>query len=100
MKELRWLVKRAMDEGKPLVAIGVTAAQVVAFVRQVGEACQVPWETCVDVKKWRYEEKRVGKRGLIELSSGNYYIINELTKEIALRGKVGLSHQESVTKKK
>ena len=41
-----------MDEGKPLVAIGVTAAQVVAFVRQVGEACQVRWETCVDVKKW------------------------------------------------
>ena len=89
-----------MDEGKPLVAIGVTASQVVTFVRQVGEAWQVPWETCVDVKKWKYEERGVEKRGLIELASGNYYITNELKKEIVLRGKVGLSHHQSVTKKK
>ena len=89
-----------MDEGKPLVAIGVTASQMVAFVKQVKEACQVPWETCVDMKKWAYEERRMGKRGLIELASGNYYIINELKKEIVLRGKVGLNHQQSVPKKK
>jgi len=93
-------VKEAMDKGKPLVAIGVTASQIVAFVKQVGEACQVPWETCEDVKKWKYEERGVGKSGLIELASGNYYIINELKKEITLRGKVGLSHHQSVTKKK
>lgn len=52
------------------------------------------------MKKWTYEEKGVGKRGLIELASGNYYIIDEMKKEIVLRGKFGLSHQQSVTKKK
>ena len=65
-----------MAEGKPLVAIGATASQMVAFVNQVKEACEVPWETCMDMKNWTYEEKGVGKRGLIELASGNYYIIN------------------------
>ena len=89
-----------MAEGKPLVAIGVTASQMVAFVKQVKEACQVAWETCVDMKNWTYEEKGLGKRGLIELASGNYYIIDEIKKETVLRGKVGLSHQQSVTKKK
>jgi hypothetical protein len=65
-----------MAEGKPVFAIGVTASQMVAFVKQVKEACQVTWETCVDMKNWTYEERGVGKRGLIELASGNYYIIN------------------------
>jgi hypothetical protein len=97
---VRWLIKKAVAEGKPLVAIGVTASQMVAFVKQVKEACQVPWETCVDMKKWTYEERGMGKRGLIELASGNYYIINELKKEIVLKGKVGLSHQQTITKKK
>lgn len=81
-----------MAEGKPVVAIGFTASQMVAFVKQVKEACQVPWETCVDMKNWTYEEKGLGKRGLIELASCNYYIIDEMKKEIVLRGKIGLSH--------
>ena len=65
-----------MAEGKPLLAIGASASQMVAFVKQVKEACEIPWETCMDMKNWKYEERGVGNRGLIELASGNYYIIN------------------------
>ena len=42
---------RCLWEGKPVVAVGAGAAQLVAFVKAVGkEGCRVRiWETCMDV---------------------------------------------------